>query len=155
MTNLTERAITVTGWTNPYANREWKQSELNRRNNATGFYREFAVITTHPEEGHTIVMDNQTALTARLYWTKTAIICEAFVFNYKLRRSQTGIGKTKGCGYEKASEAIQRALNDMGFEFSRPFGGQGISGAKDAMLAAVSYMMDKPKDDFFIHTANA
>ncbi len=152
MTNLTERAITVTGWTNPYARYDQTSAERKRWNMATGFYQEVAVITRHPMATGAGRPKNETVLKAQLYRTSNTVYCRLLGVNYRTQDSFLITGKESGCGVEKSSSAILNALYNAGFEFNCSSMG-GMKHAHEKMLAVASYMTEAPKSNFFIYVA--
>lgn len=64
----------------------------------------------------------------------------------------SGGGKASGCGYHKASAALQAAINDAGIVLSESIAGVGDSAINDALIAIAKALGFKR---FHIHVSHA
>lgn len=128
------------------------------------FCEEYAVLVPLKDAGYNQMFDDTTmkpVIIARLYsvpsktYGNTLHACVWINSPTRKNRhsySLSGGGKASGCGYHKASAALEAALNDAQVTFDKDIGGVGESAMREALAATVLAMGYKR---YHIHYAHA
>lgn len=97
--------------------------------------RALSLICPHPETGNL-----REVICARFWMARSAdgaspVYCSVWVRGLGNQEYFAGHGRARGCGYHKASAAMQFAFDNAGIRLSEPIDGRGDSEMERAMLA--------------------
>jgi len=90
--------------------------------------------------------DKRVIIDCRIYASKrpysSRIIAAVWIHDHKSQRYSHGVGIAGGYGYHKGSEAIERALCEMGIKLDQVIGGCGYDACKktfEALMVTMGY----------------
>jgi len=76
----------------------------------------------------------------------TVVYCSVWIRDTRGGEEYNATGKAKGYGFDRPSAALQDALENAGFVFSREFGGEGPQAAREAVLVVANALGWGPLD---------
>lgn len=142
-----------------------REGQIRKHRKENHFHSEYAGIVPAQDCGYGKAKDGfilRTLITARLYVVPSRTYGSTFPacvwISSSVRKNQQsyylsgGGGKAGGCGYHKASAALEAAFNDAQITFDEGVSGVGEMAMKDA-LATVAVAMGYKR--FHTHNAHA